>query len=550
MSLRRVHTTTTPRLTPKGNNLLVPPLVDSPLPSPVLPSIVPSHGKRPPGSGKRKVIRLLFWGLATLSFVKIFLLLDFGVILNFTHQWLADNQAYRPSDLLPDIPSPIKLKNSKGRQKWTISIPTDMKLPLSPPQISDLCSRCITISGQLSSGKSHPFDHSPIGDNQIPICETSLTFAMQSEDAGLGKTLMDLWMSYGLARKQGRSFFIDDTDWAYGKFSSFFKPPPRPACRLPPPSQRVPCPLQARHLIVSSANSNWIFGENFKEHFQSSRSTAAEQQKAIFDMARNGYEALFHLTGDDAKFLEQRVRELNRDIRYKGGLEIGLHVRRGDLHPLETQYRDSYIPLDKYVNRAEALFETHLSQAAGDKALQQSMQSYSRIILASDDPDIYTTSELKGAEKAQSYISLASKSVLDSVRETEDHSFGENIGWEGGFFKDLFWSVGISNSYSPKDSPLPSNKESSDLRMDNGLEALLEKVRFQPSKEILGLRELIGRAYLLDLAVLGQSDRVICGIGSTSCRLLAVMMGWERAVIEKAWQNVDGIWDWTYRITT
>ncbi|CRG89859.1 hypothetical protein PISL3812_06898 [Talaromyces islandicus] len=570
MSLRRLHTTNTPSLAPKNSNLLVP-LIDSPLPSPVLPSIIPSHGKRPPGSGKRKAIRVCFWSLVIFILVRITFLFDFKAIPNTVQQWLSDRQTYLPSDVLPNTPAPIKLTNGHGREKWTISIPTQVGFPLSPPQITDLCTHCDEMSTQLSSGKFQPFDYSrpdrnfvdiaearldefssakqpSNGDgNQSPICETSLTFVMQSEDAGLGKTLMQLWLSYGLAKKQGRSFFIDDTNWAYGDYSSFFKPPPKPACRPPPPSHRLPCPLQARHLVVSSANSKWIFGNSFKEYFGSSRASAPRQQKAIFEMARSGYEALFNLVGDDAKFLDHRIRELDRQVRGQGGLVIGLHVRRGDLHPLESQYRDSYIPLDKYANRAETLFETYLAQAASDEILQRAMKSYSRIVLASDDPDVYTASELRGAEKAQSYISLASKSALVAAQEANPRR-GENAGWEGGFYKDLFWSLGVSSdSYFPKDSPLPTNQVPESPRSGGGDDTLpLDQLRFQPSKESLGLRELIGRAYLLDLAVLGQSDRVICGIGSASCRLLAVMMGWERAITREAWQNVDGSWNWAY----
>lgn len=551
MSLRRLNTTSTPSLTPRSSSLLVP-LIDSPLPSPVLPSIDANHGKKRPGSGKRKAVRLCFWSMVIFIIVRIVFIINFKAIPNFINQWLVNRNTYLPSDVLPNTPAPIKLVNGHGREKWTISIPPKMGFPLSPPQMTDLCSHCVEIAKQFSGGKNNAFDYSytardfvdiaearleefsavkqqsDVDDKTKPICETSLTFVMQSEDAGLGKTLMQLWLSYGLAQKQGRSFFIDDTNWAYGDFSSYFKPPPKPACRPPPPSHRLPCPLQARHLVVSSANSKWIFGESFKERFGNARA----RQQTIFEMARSGYEALFHLVGDDAKFLEYRIRDLDRQVRGQGGLEIGLHVRRGDLHPLESQYRDSYIPLDKYAHRAEELFNTFLEQATGDEILQRAMRSYSRILLASDDPDIYTASELKGAEKAQSYISLASKSVL------------ENTGWEGGFYKDLFWSLGASSdSYLPKDSPLPTNNEVP--RLDDN-RASFDQVRFQPSQEALSLRNLIGRAYLLDMAVLGQCDRVICGVGSASCRLLAVMMGWDRAITKKAWQNVDGSWDWAY----
>ena len=45
------------------------------------------------------------------------------------------------------------------------------------------------------------------------ICNSSLIFLLQTESAGLGKTLMEMWLAYGLAKKEGRAFFVDDTRW-------------------------------------------------------------------------------------------------------------------------------------------------------------------------------------------------------------------------------------------------------------------------------------------------------------------------------------------------
>jgi hypothetical protein len=56
---------------------------------------------------------------------------------------------------------------------------------------------------------------------------------------------------------------------------------------------------------------------------------------------------------------------------------------------------------------------------------------------------------------------------------------------------------------------------------------------------------LIGRGYLLDLAVLGASDGVVCAVGSSACRLVGVMMGWE-AVSEGRWVNVDDGRGWSW----
>jgi hypothetical protein len=57
-----------------------------------------------------------------------------------------------------------------------------------------------------------------VGENtdgliESDVCEKSLTFVMETHDAGLGKTLMMLWTAYGLAQKEGRAFFVDDSRW-------------------------------------------------------------------------------------------------------------------------------------------------------------------------------------------------------------------------------------------------------------------------------------------------------------------------------------------------
>lgn len=100
----------------------------------------------------------------------------------------------------------------------------------------------------------------------------------------------------------------------------------------------------------------------------------------------------------------------------------------------------------------------------------------------------------------------------------------ENFGWEGGFFAPMFWNLGLGSSGSGKSSssaPLPSD-------------------------ETIRLRSLIGRAYMMDLAVLAEaSDVVVCTVSAAGCRLLAVMMGWENAVEKGNWVNIDGRYAWT-----
>lgn len=132
--------------------------------------------------------------------------------------------------------------------------------------------------------------------------------------------------------------------------------------------------------------------------------------------------------------------------------------------------------------------------------------------------------------RAQSQILLASGSTLDAAQgsptPSSPHKFVEaNVGWEGGFFSNVFWGLGGTTA------------DSRDVKNS-------KQEREPPSEMTLRLRELVGRAYLLDLKVVGSSDRVVCGVSSIGCRLLAVMMGWERGIVQGGWKNVDGGFGW------
>lgn len=612
--------TTTTTTTTKTTTFLAPPLADSPLPSPVLPSIIPSYGKRRPGSARRKAIRLMSWLVMMFGLLQMALWL-IRVVPQVVRQWAPSlspvsllDGSYRLVEQLPDVAAPVVVVSRWGRRKWTLWIPG---VP-SPSEIEDLCAHCVEASRELSNkNESNAFDYDHrdpnylevadaqrmgilrrgprrrrSSDKQSGICESSLTFVLQSDEAGMGNTLLYLWLSYGLAQQQGRSFFIDDRNWAYGRYSTYFAPPPLPRCRPPPVPQRVPCPLQAKHLVVSAASAPYVFGEEFHRHYRRHGKSSAEQQRRVFELARAGYEALFHLSPNDAMYLQRREQQLDQETHQHGGVQIGIHVRRGDLHPLESLYRESYLPLERYAEEARNVLRSVLVDSDGlfssytgghqqddDADVATTTALSSRMIVASDDPEVYNAPELQGAVKAQSYIWLASKSALEARRDSSapPPPVDNAIGWEGGFFKDMFWSLGtphirhvitdkpsadkwreLQKQSTPAPPPPPSPPSSPDPPPPpplNPLEELKDIVRansashrYNPSANVLALRELVGRAYLLDIAVLAQTDHVICGISTVTCRLLAVMMGWDRAIAEGAWHNIDGGWDWMLTI--
>lgn len=209
---------------------------------------------------------------------------------------------------------------------------------------------------------------------------------------------------------------------------------------------------------------------------------------------------------------------------------VGMHIRHGDLHPFELEYSNDYLPYERYTSAASELYASLLPNDSSP-----SPGGATALLLASDDPDILTSPDFLNTlpshltiSRPQERIVLASKKTLEPAVPIRAPGSAyvkhvdENSGWEGGFYASLFFSLG-------KGHPSASNRE-----MDNEMQ-----------KAVLRLRELVGRAYLLDLAVTSQADAVVCASSSAACRVMAVMMGAEK-VSKGLWKNVDEIRAWSW----
>lgn len=228
-------------LSPSEYYLLSP----SPPPSPGLPSLVPRHGKKPAKRSYRRIL-LAFGAIAVLTW------LGYST-LHLSHDPIRTSSGEYEivsGDSVPEEPSVVILNDQKGRKKWSISIPGHHAFPLPPSQYHDICRQAGQISQEMdTSGKKdakkralyysndpnfidvgeaqqkgllpNPNREGKIGEQAIPDdpiagrrpCSKSLTYIMETADAGMGESLMGLWMAYGLAQKEGRAFFVDDTRW-------------------------------------------------------------------------------------------------------------------------------------------------------------------------------------------------------------------------------------------------------------------------------------------------------------------------------------------------
>lgn len=565
-------------------------LLFSPPPSPGLPALIPRPKRSPTQilvTRPSRVVRLLFYvaGFLGILYLVAFAFRNRDVIPDVWPYFAQEEFEMVGQDAVPEFPTPVVVADSRGHSKWTVSIPPDYNFPLSVQEYGSMSGQCREVSARArdlhhktplseqailsydapdeffvdvyeaeqtnllpSAGKGIPNKDAGhfVGLNKDSlagkaICESTMTFVLESPDAGLGNALMMLWTFYALAKEQNRSFFIDDSRWAYGDYTEIFQNPPVPECRPPPRHYMVPCPFQARHLVVSAATAREVFPALLAKNHRIAGTDNGLRD--VFELAHTGYKALATLNKDDLKYVTNRVRHLEGkakvgDTTSTDAPIIGLHVRHGDQHPLEFQYHDSYIPAEVFQEHVESLAESHYNGSTTGAASGHRTVT----VIASDDPIVHKEPDFAGSFPAQERIRLASKEAIQEVNPDANphvlHQFvDETFGWEGGFFAPMFWNLGVNRKNNAANAP-----KGVDLKEVNQEAAFLAP----PSEQTLRLRSFIGRAYMMDLAVLaGASDKVVCAVSAMGCRLLAVMMGWEDAVEAGGWVNVDGSYGWT-----
>lgn len=232
----------------------------SPPASPSLPSLIPRHGKKQaPTSHTRLIKRVLIGGLAVI-FLLWLIVRQLHASAQSASSYDGDGEEWEMAGgtQLPQEPSVVAMADSSGKMRWTVSIPSTFDFPLRPAQYRDICHQAQEVSKDLSqeartsagfakrmlnyyqkdqyfldvqdaedqallppskpSGRPKGFvEDEMIADGLstygLKTCERSLTYVLETEDAGFGNSLMRLWMSYGLAKAENRAFFIDDSRW-------------------------------------------------------------------------------------------------------------------------------------------------------------------------------------------------------------------------------------------------------------------------------------------------------------------------------------------------
>jgi hypothetical protein len=356
--------------------------------------------------------------------------------------------------------------------------------------------------------------------------------------------------------------------------------------------------------VISAATFAFVYGPSFAGEFVDKSKSAKHEHHKINHLMEKGYKDLFHLANaGDAAYVKNRTRgEMYEAINKSNGMTIGVHVRRGDVHPWEKEFHGDYLPLTRYMNEVREILITtyeHDDEPANNKVSSKVTPSRtfrdmlnpfsnfgkpkskiditrsadptidinlakrhtsggfaaSQVFIASDDPLVYGAPEMSRLVRAQDRIVLASKADLDHMNGGKVAGPVDTVhGWEGGFFAAEFLSLGIKE----KRIPLPARERYVGYEVQSEAHrryaAALQAAKAsgiahshpvipEPTEAAMKMRQIVGRAYLLDLAVLGQSDAIVCGISSAGCRVLGVMVGWDRIKLDE-WRNVDGKFGW------
>jgi len=324
------------------------------------------------------------------------------------------------------------------------------------------------------------------------VCSSSITYLLDGE-IGLAADLALISQLAGLARERNRTFFIDDTYWNRGSWLDYFEdvrltqPGPEPHCLPPPANELVACPRLARHWIVTSHTAKFHMVHEFNEAYQDPYKQSVDRQRPIFEMGRLSLTNTIRPRSTMMSLIDE-ARSALHDKEY-----IGVHMRHGDQTAMSWRYHQGYVPTSEYVSAVNktiaALGNIKTIHVASDalRALTEFSEA------APEEWIIHTSLQTSGLSVEYS-----------ADRETE------------GYFQHQWDDI--------------------------------------PTEE----RAALTRGMVIDLAVVtgawAKDDgalpaAVVCTLSSHVCKIAAMVLGWQRAMEQKGWVEIDNrgdiepVWD-------
>lgn len=179
----------------------------------------------------------------------LFLLLRLDPLCPWLHQ-IVHSESIR----LPDAAGPVEFLDGHGRQRWTVYIPHETNGILQSSKYRSIYHASKQVSSRISASpggylapsrihhrkfinkcdedlsfmdpmEAHQLGILPNTDagpeatdlertpKNATVCASSLTFVLGARDVAFGKSLLALWLAYGVAKEEGRAFFLEDAMW-------------------------------------------------------------------------------------------------------------------------------------------------------------------------------------------------------------------------------------------------------------------------------------------------------------------------------------------------
>ncbi|KAM0749970.1 hypothetical protein T439DRAFT_43264 [Meredithblackwellia eburnea MCA 4105] len=347
-------------------------------------------------------------------------------------------------------------------------------------------------------------------------CDTSLTYIL-TPGVGLFYHLNAIAQAYAFAFLDGRSFFIDDSEWDRGKWTDHFQPLPDQKCSPPSLDKMKGCPRGTRHWALDPMTLHYHFGhESDQEEFSNPRAANIWRRKPMFELSRLSFESILLPSDENARLIRMARESMNNITARTGGLYIGAHIRRGDRHPFSWFHHSDYIPIGEFVGKIQERWE--LARVT-DTWLPEGATTF----IASADPAF--------GQQLGSELPPTSDTMLLSTVSNEELSY-------------------ISSTREYNQTLFSSLAPDERIRLTRGMivdfDLLVGGWRLNDEAMEAGERAKVGKRHEI-------GDRrkkpigVVCTLSSNICKMAAVALGWETAFEQNAWINVDGgsDFDWT-----
>jgi hypothetical protein len=391
--------------------------------------------------------------------------------------------------------APTILGGGGPPRNWTFELPERLGGLLQPAVYVEMCRTGLSVNDaglRDYNWVDQSFVEPTSRVQEKGTCDRSLTYMLRSTDPGFGVALLSLWSAYGLAKLENRTFFIDDTDWYHHPSLSAFG-----------------------SLILIGTNTNRQWGE-YETYFLPPTTSSCKRPPPNIVLPCPHHARHLLVSHSTTPFtFGHAFTEFFEDPRKMG-------VQRQ--HKIFALARSGY----------ESLFRLRLT--AED---EESVEARKREIGEGED-GVIGVHVRRGDGKAKSFQWKATGGQVPNEHYAEIVSGVANANTTVVLASDdaAVYSAAEFEGYVPA-----QEQSAAAARFTGGFTG--EAYRSADRDQVVA----IGREYLRDIKVLGElaagvGGRVFCDGASATCRVLAVMMGWERAVEEEGWKNIDGDRGW------